>query len=121
MPFTKLNPIDNQVSSRDFIAGITGTERPNLARSAINTSIVRWTLQQGTGDGGNMSNFPQMALIILTIRIFPLMKFVKNLVLSQRLKTYLLLAFGTRMESVASREITETRVINRHWKVNLHN
>ena len=59
MPFTKLNPIDNQVSSRDFIAGITGTERPNLARSANNTSIVRWTLQQGTGDGGNMRNFPQ--------------------------------------------------------------
>ena len=59
MPFTKLNPIDNQISSRDFIAGITGTERPNLARSANNTSIVRWTLQQGTGDGGNMRNFPQ--------------------------------------------------------------
>ena len=59
MPFTKLNPIDNQISSRDFIAGITGTERPNLARSANNTNIVRWTLQQGTGDGGNMQNFPQ--------------------------------------------------------------
>ncbi|NBP33241.1 MAG: hypothetical protein EBV08_08195 [Synechococcaceae bacterium WB6_1B_055] len=58
-PFTKLNPIDNQISSRDFLAGITGTERPNLARSANNTSIVRWTLQQGTGDGGNMRNFPQ--------------------------------------------------------------
>jgi len=59
MPFAKLNPIDNQISSRDFIAGITGTERPNLPRSANNTNIVRWTLQQGTGDGGNMQNFPQ--------------------------------------------------------------
>jgi len=60
MPFSKIiDQIDGQIDDRIFLKGIKGSEQPKLNQSQRGQSLIRWTLQAGTGDGEHLINLPE--------------------------------------------------------------
>ena len=52
MPWTKVNRVDDDIRSNIWLRSVAGTISPEYqVTGRNNTSVVDWTLQQGTGNG----------------------------------------------------------------------